>query len=374
MAFYAWAEEGRQIHIEKGEMYVKIVVLAGGLSTERNVSLVSGQSVCKTLRKQGHRAVMVDMFLGLEDYTGELEDIFDAEDGRCGNFMISDTEPDLDAVRKQRKDKSANLFGKDVLTVCQMADLVFLGLHGACGEDGRVQATFDLLGVPYTGAGYLGSGMAMDKSVTKKIMDVAGIKTPAWDEFTYSEEDIPTILERVKVPCAVKIVNGGSSIGVYLPDTKEELKKALHEILLYGNHVITEEKIPGRDLAVAVLCDKYLPAVEMIPRGEYFDYVSKYQTGGALEICPADITPEQQREMGEMALALHRALGIDVYSRSDFRLDPDGGIWCLELNTLPGLTAASLLPKEAAAVGIDYDTLCRMIAEESLRVRGGTKW
>ncbi|MBQ3104015.1 MAG: D-alanine--D-alanine ligase [Oscillospiraceae bacterium] len=353
---------------------MKIVVLAGGLSTERTVSLVSGQSVCKTMRKLGHRAVMVDMFLGIEDYEGDLEALFDVEDGRCGQFSILAAEPDLDAVRKMRKDKSPSLFGKNVLEICRMADLVFLGLHGACGEDGRVQATFDLLGIPYTGAGYLGSAMAMDKSVTKKFMDYAGIKTPAWSEFTYGEEDIPALAEKLPVPCAVKIVNGGSSIGVFLPDTREDLAAALREILAYGNHVIVEEKISGRELACAVLCDKYLPAVEIVPEGKYFDYVSKYQSGGAKEICPANITAEQQKEMGEMALALHRAMGVEVYSRSDFLLDENGGIWCLEINTLPGLTPASLLPKEAAAAGIEYETLCQMITEESLRIRGGAKW
>ena len=142
---------------------MKIVVLAGGLSTERQVALTSGTGVCRALRERGHQAILVDMFLGLEQYHGRLEDIFDVPDGLCGSSRVESTEPDLEAVRRSRIDQSPSMLGKDVLTVCRMADIVFLALHGACGEDGRIQATLDLLGVPYTGSGYLGSGMAMDR-------------------------------------------------------------------------------------------------------------------------------------------------------------------------------------------------------------------
>ena len=155
---------------------MKIVVLAGGLSTERHVALVSGTGVCRALRERGHQAILVDMFLGLENYSGRLEDIFDAPDGLCSDVRVESEAPDLEAVRRSRRDQSPSLLGKDVLQVCMMADIVFLALHGECGEDGRIQATLDLLGVPYTGSGYLGSGMAMDKSVTKRFMDAEGIR------------------------------------------------------------------------------------------------------------------------------------------------------------------------------------------------------
>ena len=170
---------------------MKIVVLAGGLSTERQVALTSGTGVCRALRERGHQAILVDMFLGLEQYHGRLEDIFDAPDGLCGSSRVESTEPDLEAVRRSRIDQSPSMLGKDVLTVCRMADIVFLALHGACGEDGRIQATLDLLGVPYTGSGYLGSGMAMDKAVTKQIMDTAGVRTAPWRDVHYTEADIP---------------------------------------------------------------------------------------------------------------------------------------------------------------------------------------
>ena len=348
---------------------MKIVVLAGGLSTERQVALTSGTGVCRALRERGHKAILVDMFLGLEDYEGALEDIFDAPDGLCGQSRVERVEPDLEAVRRSRRDQSPSLLGKDVLTVCRMADVVFLALHGSCGEDGRIQATLDLLGVPYTGSGYLGSGMAMDKSVTKRMMDSLGIRTAPWHDIHYTESDIPRLAEELPVPCAVKIVNGGSSIGVELPDTKEELAGALRRMLQYGDHVVVEKKIKGREIQVAVLGDAYLPAVEIIPKNAYFDYESKYQKGGAVEICPAPITDEEWKQVGQAALKLHKALGLSVYSRTDFILDEEGRAWCLEVNTLPGMTPTSLVPQEAAAAGMDYDTLCEKIAEESLRVR-----
>ena len=348
---------------------MKIVVLAGGLSPERQVALTSGTGVCKALREKRHKAVLVDMFLGLESYEGRLEDIFDAPDGLCGQSRVESVEPDLEAVRRSRKDKSSSMLGKDVLTVCRMADAVFLALHGSCGEDGRIQATLDLLGVPYTGSGYLGSGMAMDKSVTKRMMDSLGVRTAPWHDVHYTEADIPRLVEELEVPCAVKIVNGGSSIGVELPDTKAQLETALRSLLRYGDHVVVEKKIKGREIQIAVLGDTYLPAVEIIPKGAYFDYVSKYQKDGAVELCPAPITDEEWRQVGEMALTLHRGLGLDVYSRADFILDENGQAWCLEINTLPGMTPTSLVPQEAAQVGYSYGDLCEKIVELSLAAR-----
>ena len=244
---------------------------------------------------------------------------------------------------------------------------MFLGLHGECGEDGRVQAAFDLLGIPYTGSGHLGSGMAMNKAVTKHVMERAGIPTLPWRELTYRAEDIPRLTKELPLPAAVKAINGGSSLGLALPDTREELELALREMLDYGGHVIVERKIRGRDLTVGVLGEEYLPAVEMISQNvSYFDYAAKYQSCQSLEICPAPITPDQQKTIGELALKLHRALGLRAYSRTDFLLDEEGRAWCLEINTLPGMTPGSLLPKEAAAIGLSYPELCQRILDLSL--------
>ena len=345
---------------------MKIVVLAGGLSPERQVSLVSGQNICRALRGLGHQAVLVDMFLGLEAWG----DIFSAPGGLCREHRIYAEEPDLEAVRRSRAGQSPSLFGPHVLEACALADIVFLGLHGECGEDGRVQAAFDLLGIPYTGAGYLPSGMAMNKAVAKQVMERAGVLTPPWREVRYQAEDIPRLTEELPLPCAVKTINGGSSLGLALPETRETLTAALEEMLGYGGHVVVEEKITGRDITVGVLGDRYLPAVEIIPKtAAFFDYAAKYQEGGSDEVCPAPISDDVWRTMGETALALHRGLGLEVYSRTDFVLDEAGRAWCLEINSLPGMTPGSLLPKEAAAVGMDYPALCEEILRLSLERR-----
>ena len=349
---------------------MKIAVLCGGLSPERNVSISSGTKIAGALQESGHQVVLLDMFFGLEDYTGDIAHVFD-DPPALGGTRIDESAPDLEAVRRSRRDQGPSLLGKDVLAVCAMADLVFLALHGSCGEDGRIQATLDLLGVPYTGSGYLGSGMAMDKSVTKRIMDAAGIPTAPWHDVRYTREDIPRLAQELPVPCAVKIINGGSSIGVELPDTREELAQTLERMLAYGDHVIVEQKIRGREIQVAVLGDGYLPAVEIIPKGAYFDYFCKYQKDGAQELCPAPITDEQWHTVGELALRLHRALGLGVYSRADFILDEEGRFWCLEINTLPGMTPTSLVPQEAAQVGLSYGDLCQRIVDESLALRKG---
>ena len=351
---------------------MKIVVLGGGISTERHVSLVTSTSVCRALRNLGHKAIFVDLYMGLEDYDGALEDAFDAPDGFIGQVAIGKEAPDLAAVRASRKMQGPGRIGKNVLEICKLADCVFLGLHGADGEDGKIQATLDLLGVPYTGSDPLSSGMAMDKAVTKRIMESAGVRTPKWSEFRYTEADIPHLVEILPVPCAVKVVNGGSSIGVALPDTKEELEQALRDLEHFHSRIVVEEKITGRELTQPVLDDEYLSAIEIVPpEGSSFDYIAKYQSGdeGAQEICPANITAEEQKALGEAALKLHRALGLSVYSRADFILDREGRAWCLEVNTLPGMTPASLIPKAAAVAGMSYEELCEKIVLLSLEAR-----
>lgn len=348
---------------------MKIVVLAGGLSTEREVSLVTGSGVCRALRKRGHRAILVDLFLGIENAPEALETLFDAEDGLCPEATITAQAPDLAAVQARRGDQSPSRLGPHVLELCALSDLVFLGLHGQDGEDGRVQAMLDLLGVPYTGSGHLASGMGMDKVVTKRMMDAAGIPTPKWQLLRYGAEDVDRLTAELPVPCVIKTVGGGSSLGVYLPEDRETLRAALTDVLQYGSTVLMEERIFGRDITVGVLGDRALPAVEIVPASKEFDYAAKYQAGGAQELCPAPITAEQQEQLGNLALKLHRVLGMQVYSRTDFIVDEAGNPWCLEINSLPGMTPASLVPKEAAAVGMSYEALCEEIVRLSLDVK-----
>ena len=355
---------------------MKIVVLAGGISSERSVSLVTGSSVCRALRENGHRAILVDMFLGMEEVPADMDALFDAPDGLCPDAKIEVTAPDLDAVRAQRKDKSDCRFGPHVLELCAMADIVFLGLHGEDGEDGRVQAAFDLMGIKYTGSGHMASAVAMDKVAAKRMMDSLGIPTPEWRLLTYTPDEAVELAQELPMPCVVKTVDGGSSLGVFLPDTREELEKALVDVLEFGSRVLVEKRIYGRELVSGILGDRYLPCAMTIPADNgNFDYVSKYQSqenGGALELCPAPITEEEQKMVGELTLKLFRGLGLQVYGRADVILDEEGNPWFLEFNSLPGMTSASFMPKEAAAAGMSYHELCEEIVQRSyyLKRRG----
>ena len=345
---------------------MNIVVLAGGISTERAVSLVTGTNVCRALRGLGHRAILVDMFLGLEEAPADLRTLFDAEDGLCRDAVIEASAPDLAAVKASRRDQGPSRFGPHVLDICALADMVFLGLHGQDGEDGRVQAAFDLLGIPYTGSGYLASGMAMDKAAAKRMMASAGVPTPEWRLLDYEPEDAERLAAELPMPCVVKNTTGGSSLGVFLPESREALREALLAAPGFGGQVFWEKRIYGRELTVAVLGDRALPPIEILPAEKDFDYAAKYQAGGAREICPADITPAEAELLGDLALRVHKALGLEVYSRADFILDGGGKAWCLEANSLPGMTSGSLIPKAAGAVGMSYGELCG----EILRLSG----
>lgn len=346
---------------------MKIVVLAGGLSTERAVSLVTGTAVCRALRENGHRAILVDLFLGIPQLPQNPAALFDAPDGLCPNVKIEAEAPDLDAVRASRGGRS--LIGPNVLEICQMADIVFLGLHGMDGEDGRIQATLDLLDVPYTGSGHLASAVAMDKEVTKRMMDSLGIPTPEWRILTYQPEDVDELAQELPMPCVVKTIDGGSSLGVFLPDNREQLRDALLNVLKFGSRVLVEKRVYGRELVQGVLGDRYLPAAMTIPAGDNFDYAAKYQAGGATELCPAPITEAEQKMLGELGLKLHQGLGLEVYSRSDVILDEQGNPWFLEINSLPGMTPASFMPKEAAAAGMSYHELCEEIVRQSMKIK-----
>ena len=325
---------------------MKIVVLAGGLSTERAVSLVTGAGVCRALRERGHRAILADLFLGLEELPEDPETLFDAADGLCPDAKIETTAPDLEAVRRSRKDQSPRVFGPNVLELCQRADVVFLGLHGQDGEDGRIQAALELLGVPYTGSGYLASGVAMDKAVSKRVMTAEGIPTPRWGVLEYKPEEACRLAQELPMPCVVKCTTGGSSLGVFLPEDRDELRDALFRVRSFGGG-----------------------AVETTPAGKDFDYAAKYQKGGAREVCPAPLTEAEAAAAGELALRAHKALGLQVYSRTDMMLDKDGKLWCLEANSLPGMTPTSFVPQEAAAVGMSYGDLCEEIVRLSLAVK-----
>lgn len=349
---------------------MKIVVLAGGLSTERDVSLSSGAGICRTLRERGHRAILLDVFLGLPDVPENLEDVFDLPGA---NLEIAEgigtTEPDIEAVKASRADKSDCFLGPNVIEICRLADISFLGLHGGVGEDGRLQAAFDILGIRYTGPDSLGNALAMDKSVTKQIFQMNHIPTPEGTWLYKKSKDKPLSEFGLSLPVVVKPCSGGSSIGVYICHTEEEYRNALEESFRHETCVIIETYVKGRELTCGIIDGKPLPLVEIIPKSGFFDYANKYQAGFTEEICPARISEELTRKIQKITERAYRALKLNVYSRADFLLDEDNNIYCLEVNTLPGMTEGSLLPKEARAAGMDFGTLCETIIEKSLDAR-----
>ncbi len=346
---------------------MKIVVLAGGLSPERNVSLSSGSKVCQTLRDRGHEVAFVDMYLG----TDAAPDSLFSAPLPADLTKVAREAPDLEALKAQRGGDS--LFGPGVLELCQIADVVFLALHGACGEDGRVQAALGLMGIPFTGSDYLGSAIAMDKDLTKRMVIPAGVITPKWETVTYEEKDIAELTQRLELPCVVKPIDSGSSIGVAIAHNRQELEGALRDGLALGGHSVIEQYISGREIQVGILEDQALPSIEIIPKVGFYDYENKYQPGAADEICPAEISSEWEERLAQAALTVFRALGLSVYSRADFIVTEDGTPWFLEINTLPGMTPTSLLPQEAAAVGIEYGELCERIISASLEARKAGK-
>lgn len=347
---------------------MKILVLAGGLSPERNVSLSSGAMVAQALRGRGHQVALVDLFFGLEGTDGN-KDPFTMPIPESFK-KVSRQAPDLEQVRTLRQDKSPSAIGPGVLDLCQKADVVYLALHGACGEDGRIQAALDLLGVPYTGAGCLSSAIAMDKDLTKRLV-AAQVVTPKWQSVTVTEENLEQLAQETELPVVVKPIDSGSSIGVYIAHDREQLRHALAESIRLGGRTVLEQYISGREIQVAVLQDRALPSIEIIPKEGFYDYENKYQPGAALEVCPAQIPQDWEKRIGDAALTVFRTIGLSVYARADFIVTEDGTPYFLEINTLPGMTPTSLVPQEAAAVGIDYATLCETIIEASLTARKG---
>ncbi len=340
-----------------------IIVLAGGLSPERSVSLSSGTRVCQALRDRGHRAALVDLYLGTDR---TAEELYAAPLERSA---IDREAPDLERVRAARRGGGDGQFGPNVLSLCKGADAVFLGLHGACGEDGRVQAAFDLLGIPYTGSGYLGSAIAMDKDLTKRIVAPLGVLTPKWRSVVVTGENMAALAEALDLPCVVKPVDSGSSIGVSIAHDRVELSKALGTAVRLGGRTVIEEYIAGREIQVGVLEGRALPSIEIIPRTGFYDYANKYQPGAAEEICPAPIPKEWEEGLANTAETVFRALGLCVYARADFIVREDGSAYFLEINTLPGMTPTSLVPQEAEAAGIGYGELCERIVRASLAAR-----
>lgn len=347
---------------------MNIVVLAGGLSPERDVSFVTGSNVTEALRKNGHQVILLDVFMGYGDGEEDLTGVFErSREVSVSVSGITEDAPDLAAVKKSRKDQSDCFFGPNVIAMCRMADIVFLALHGENGENGKVQATFDLYGIKYTGTGYLSSALAMDKSLSKRLFAANGIPTPAGVSMKKEECQWEFAKTGLAFPCVVKPCCGGSSIGVSIVRNENEYQKALEEAFRWEQEVVIEEYIRGREFSVGVMDFQALPIIEIAPIEGFYDYKNKYAAGSAVETCPAEISAEITARMQRCAEDVAKVLGLNTYSRMDFLLDDEDHIYCLEANTLPGMTSTSLIPQEAKAVGIDFEQLCEKIIQISLK-------
>ncbi|MGN0532957.1 MAG: D-alanine--D-alanine ligase [Eubacterium sp.] len=323
---------------------MNILVLAGGVSPERDVSLVSAAEIARALIKGGNKVAVVDLAYGVNEpqsiiFTDNIEDI--------SEYKISEKSPETEQFK--------NKIGKNILACCGRADIVFLALHGDVGENGRLQAMLDLYNISYTGSGSEGCMLSMNKHLAKLIAESAGIVTPRWSVNEKSQS--------IAFPCVVKPSGCGSSIGVEIVNNASELENAIKSAAEYDDCVLVEEKISGREFSVGVINNKALPVIEIETKKGFYDYRNKYQPGRTIETCPANLRSDIAIAMQNTAVRIHNLLKLGYYSRVDFIVDGSGEIYFLEANSLPGMTPLSLLPQEARAAGIDFVQLCRQIAE-----------
>ncbi|MBI4540225.1 MAG: D-alanine--D-alanine ligase [Gemmatimonadetes bacterium] len=319
----------------------------GGTSGERDVSLSSGAQVARALRQAGHEVVAVDTARGVLAPAEERHIVESGVKPLPPEALALDLLATGDATALTRAPEVRN------------TDVVFLTLHGGAGEDGTLQALLNLVGIPYVGSGPLGCGLAMDKDLAKRLFRQAGIPTPDWLMGPASREQVG----RLGYPVVVKPNNGGSTLGLSVVHSEEELDAAMTLAAQYDQEILIERFIRGRELTVGILGERALAVGEIIPKHEIFDYECKYQPGLAEEIFPADLPDQVARRVQEIALRAHRALKLRDFSRIDFVLDGDEVAWCLEANALPGMTATSLLPQSAVAAGIPFPELCSRIGQ-----------
>jgi len=335
---------------------MRIAVLFGGSSEERDVSIASAAQVIPALRSLGHEVIAIDTATGRLPPAQEQHMLLSAVA----------TEPPSSA-QLARLGGTALALASEAEDI-RGVDVVFLALHGGAGEDGRVQAVLDLAGLAYTGSNHIASATAMDKDLSKRLFRAAAVPTADWLMAPVSADDVA---DRLGWPVVVKPNKQGSTVGLSIVRAAAELAAAIELARRHDDEVMIERFVPGRELTVGILDGAALPVGEIIPRGEIFDYEAKYQQGAAREIFPADLAAEATHEIQRLALAAHHALKLGTYSRIDFRMDPEGRFWCLEANSLPGMTANSLLPQAARVVGIGFPQLCERICRAAQRKRTG---
>ncbi|WP_438836007.1 D-alanine--D-alanine ligase family protein [Streptococcus pluranimalium] len=338
---------------------MKIVVLAGGLSDERDVSMSSGSKIATALISKGHKVLLMDLYLGFPD-SENFDTAYTNHGKKHYYYSIPRTEPDLDKIILENNGRTIEI-GHNVVNICKSSDIVFLGLHGGIGENGKLQAFFDLHEIKYTGSNFKSSLLAMDKLTSKKLMLKDEILTPKWTIYKKGSQ------AELSVPAVVKPNDNGSSIGVKIVETNDDLQKSLAFASKYSKEVLVEEKIIGREFSVGILNEQPLPIIELIPKSGFYDYENKYQKGATEEVVPANVEDYLRNKMQQIALKVNHLLGLEIYARIDFIVDESNNIYCIEANSLPGMTPTSLLPQEAEAFGIKYEDLCEQIVELSLK-------
>ncbi|HVS15776.1 MAG TPA: D-alanine--D-alanine ligase [Thermoanaerobaculia bacterium] len=333
----------------------RIVVLTGGTTPERTVALAGAGQVVAALRRGGFEVTVVDTVDGVLSASQEAERL------RAAVGREPPTEEELRALRARER-----LEAVLDLEAVRAADVIVPVLHGAQGEGGSLQTLLELRGLRFAGSDSLGSALAMDKDVAKRLLRDAGVPTPRWLVWPAAAEQVRAL----GAPLVVKPSRVGSTVGLTLvddPGDASALEAAVATALRYDRQVILEEFLPGRELTVGVLDDRALGVGEIVPEGRIFDYESKYTPGRAREVFPAEVSEPLREEVRRLALAAHRALELRDFSRVDFRLDAEGRPHCLEVNTLPGMTPTSLLPQSATCVGIGFDQLVRRMVELALQ-------
>jgi D-alanine-D-alanine ligase len=328
---------------------MRVTVLTGGATAERSVAFASAAQIVVALRSRDHDVHVVDTCTGLLD---------EAEEAKVLGGAVGSAPPSVAELDEQERKLLSE--GLAELAVVRGSDVLFLALHGGAGEGGTLQAILDVIGVPYTGSGQLASALAMDKDLSKRLFRAAGVPVPAWFMAPVAQDDVKTGLGW---PVIVKPSKQGSSVGLTLVRKPQDLAAAVQLAERYDDEVMVEQFIPGRELTVGVLGDVPLPVGEIVPKHELFDYESKYTPGMSEETFPAKIATRLARQLQEYALLAHRSLKLGGYSRVDFRVSPDGDIFCLEANSLPGMTRTSLYPQAALAAGIAFPEMCERICK-----------
>lgn len=337
---------------------MRITVLLGGVSAERDVSLSSGLRIAAALREKGHQVTCLDPAEGVLTRETEVQLL------AAG---VGSAPPSLEQLAGLAKGSLSPTLG--TLPEVTGADCVFLALHGGQGEDGTVQAMLDMTGVSYTGSGHLASALAMDKHLSKVVMRAAGVSTADWQMAPSPESGDALNADEIGTelgwPVVVKPSKQGSTVGLSIVREPAELAGAIREAFRYDDEVMVERFVPGRELTVGILGEEALPTIEIKPVKELYDYECKYTPGMAAEFV-AELDEGTAALLADQARLAFRALKLGGYARIDFRLDPDGHPWCLEANTLPGMTPTSLIPQAAVAAGVLFPELCERIVHLAL--------